>query len=176
MTDGCVQFNRHSWHFILVNLVFPHYLIDWNDKPRMVNLCPYMRHVLASVFLVAFLVPWRKLPDRVHDYTWAVQAEVIFLFLVIFTSYLIDLGDSLSSEPSIPPFLTLVFYGFIGGNVIGILGGALVFGSMLLKEAIDDRPRKEKKYKEHRTRGLIKTYMASKHDKICPCVEFVEDD
>lgn len=166
--DGCVKFNKHSWHFILVNLVFPHYLLDWNNKVKKVNLCPYMRHVLAGLFLVAFVVPWRQLPDRVQDYAWVVQAQLIFLALVIMVSFFIDLAST-----GIHPFLESVAIGFVGGNILALIGGLFIFGCMAVKDVIDDRPRKERK--PNRTKGLIKTYMNSKHEKICPCVEFVED-
>lgn len=167
MTDGCVQFNKNSWHYKITHFIFPS--LFWHDG---VNLCPYMRAVVASILLLPFIYAWRKLPCRVQDYSWLIQAELIFFSLVLLASFLIDYVDPLAKNPNVfPPFLDLVAYGFIGGNIVGIVGGLFIFGVYSLTEYIKGRPKKE-----HKTRGLLKTYMESKHDKICPCVEFVDDD
>ena len=171
MTDGCVQFNVNSWHYKVTKTVFPDYATDWDNKPRKTSLCPYMRHVVVAMLLVAFVVPWRKLPYRIQDYAWLVQAESIFLILVVSTAYAMDFADEYIGNDRIIPFNDLVMYGFLGGNLVGVVGGLLIFGAYSLSEYIKGRPKKD-----HKTRGLLKTYMSAKHDKICPCVEFVDDD
>lgn len=168
MSDGCVQFSKNSWHFKLVNLVFPYYLIHYNGAIRQVNLCPYMRRVIAGILSVAFVVPWRKLPYRIQDNAWLVQAELIFFAIILIGAFTFDVVDTMNKDV-FPDFWTMVLIGFIGGNIVGVVGGLLMLGVTSLKDYIDGRPKKE-----HRTRGLIKTYMQSKHERICPCVEFEE--
>lgn len=171
MTDGCVQFNKNSWHYKATKFVFERRLVDYADRPRPINLCPYMRAVVFATALIPFIFMWRKLPYRVQEFGWLVQVECIFMFLVLAVSYGMNIADESAGNDKFPPFNDLVMYGFLGGNLVGIVGGALVFGVISLTEYIKGRPRKE-----HKTRGLVKTYMASKHDKICPCVEFVDND
>ncbi len=167
MTDGCVQFSKNSWHYKLVHLVFPSFF--WSET-NMVNLCPYMRRVIVSIFAVAFVVPWRKLPYRIQEYSWVAQGEVIFLTLVVMGAGLMDIADERVGNEKFPEFQVLVLYGFIGGNVIGLIGAGGIIGGFALSDYLKKRPKKD-----HKTRGLVKTYMQSKHDKICPCVEFNND-
>lgn len=169
--DGCVRFNRKSWHYKTANYVFPYTLEHYDGKPKGTNLCPYMRMVLFSTLAIPFMAMWNQLPDRVKDFAGYIQAELIFLALVIIVSFTLTVTDPLDDVIFFPPFSTLVFYGFIGGNVVGILGGGFLIGCVALGDYIKGRPKKE-----HRTAGLLKTYMNSKHEKICPCVEFVDDD
>ena len=167
MNDGCVQFNKNSWHYKLVHLVFPSFFWSASD---IVNLCPYMRRVVISVLAVAFVVPWRKLPDRIQEYAWVVQGELIFLAIIVIGAGLMDISDERAGNERLPEFQYLVIYGFIGGNLIGLFGAGLILGGYALSDYIKGRPKKD-----HKTRGLLKTYVQSKHDKICPCVEFTDD-
>lgn len=168
MTDGCVQFNKDSWHYKLVHFVFPSFF--WSET-SIVNLCPYMRRVIISVLSVIFVAGWRKLPDKIQDNAWFVQAELVFLTLVIIVAGGLDFMDTYKETDKLPVFWDMVAYGFLGGNLIGIVGGSALAGGYAIRDRIEARPKKD-----HRTRGLIKTYVSAKHDKICPCVEFVSND
>ncbi len=165
MKDGCVKFNKNSWHYKLVHFVFPSFF--WSAS-GIVNLCPYMRRVVISVLSVIFVAGWRKLPDRIQDFAWIAQGEVIFLSLVAIVAGVMDVADE-QAKQILPDYWTLVAIGFLAGNAIGLFGAGFIFGAFSLSDYIKKRPKKD-----HRTRGLVKTYMASKHDKICPCVEFVD--
>lgn len=166
MTDGCVQFSKNSWHYRIAHFVFPS--LFWSSG---INLCPYMRAVIASIIGIAFVYAWRKLPDRIQEYAWIAQGEVIFLTLVIITVGIMDLVDTFRGNDRLPAFLDMVAYGFLGGNAVGLAIVGCVAGAFVLKDYIEGRPKKD-----HRTRGLIKTYVKSKHDKICPCVEFEDNE
>jgi len=166
MTDGCVQFSKDSWHYKITHFVFP--ALFWS-RLGGINLCPYMRAVIASIFSLPFVYAWRKLPYRIQDNAWVVQAELVFLAIILMASAGLHFLDESGGSERIPPFWDLVGYGFLGGNLIGIIGGFGIAGAFALKDYIQGRPKKD-----HKTRGLIKTYMQSKHDKICPCVEFEE--
>jgi len=159
MTDGCVKFNKSSWHYRITNYVF------WIGSYKT-NLCPYMRMVIASIFLIPFIYGWRKLPDKIQDNAWIVQGELIFLSLIIIVAFIIDWNDNIQ-EDIFPPLAELIGYGFFGGNALGLIGLGMLISITTLQDYIHERPKKE-----HRTRGLIKTYMEAKHNKICPCVEF----
>ncbi len=166
MTDGCVQFSKDSWHYRITHFVFPS--LFWSLHG--INLCPYMRAVFASILSLPFVYAWRKLPERIQDNSWVVQAELVFLALIILVAGLMDFVDTNAGNEKIPPFWDLVGYGFLGGNLVGIIGAFAISGGFALRDYIQGRPKKD-----HKTRGLIKTYMQSKHDKICPCVEFEDD-
>lgn len=168
--DGCVKFNRSSWHYKVTNYVFPYAL---SHSYKKYNLCPYMRMVLVSVLAYPFMQIWNRLPYKLREFAWIFQAEFIFLFLVMVASFVIDYGDSTYDVQSMPPFWEMVAYGFLGGNIIGIVGGLVLFGSYALSDYIRGRPKKAKR--EHKTTGLFKAYVHSKHNKICPCVEFVDE-
>jgi len=166
MNDGCVQFSKNSWHYKLTHYVFP--ALFWSD--RGINLCPYMRAVVASILSVVFVAGWRKLPDRIQEFAWVAQGEVIFLALVVIFAGFLDFMDTYKETDKLPEFLDLVAIGFFGGNVIGLFIAGCILGAFALKDYIEGRPKTD-----HKTRGLIKTYVQSKHDKICPCVEFEEE-
>jgi len=167
MTDGCVKFNKNSWHYKTTNYVFTRRLEEWDGRNRKISLCPYMRAVVFATALIPFIFMWRKLPYSIQNYAWLVQVECIFMFLVLVVAHGLNFADEVAGNDKFPPFLDMVGYGFIGGNIIGMIGGALIFGGVSLSDYIKARPRKE-----HRTRGLVKTYFEAKHNKICPCVEF----
>jgi len=168
--DSCLKFNKNSWHYKVTNYVFPYTLTHSYKK---YNLCPYMRMVLVSVIAYPFMVIWNRLPYQVRDQAWVFQAEFIFLFCVMIAAFLIDYGDSNSGEVQVfPPFWELVGYGFLGGNAFGIVGGLVIFGGYALSDYLKHR---HKKTTIHKTTGLFKAYVEAKHNKICPCVEFVED-
>jgi len=168
--DGCIKFNKNSWHYKVTNYVFPYALTRRYQK---YSLCPYMRMVLVSVMAFPFMQIWNRLPYQIRDQAWIFQAEFVFLFLVMVASFLIDYGDSQYETQVFPPFWELVGYGFLGGNLIGIGGGLVIFGSYALIEYIKDRPKTKR---THKTTGLFKAYVHAKHNKICPCVEFVDED
>jgi len=167
MTDGCVQFNKNSWHYKLVHFVFPAFF--WSETGR-VNLCPYMRRVVISVLAVIFVAGWRKLPDGIQEYGWVAQGEVIFLAIIVIVAGFMDIADERVGNEKLPEFLDMVAIGFLGGNIIGLLITVTALGGFALSDYIKKRPKTD-----HKTRGLIKTYVESKHNKICPCVEFNDD-
>ncbi len=167
MTDGCVQFNINSWHYKLVHFVFPAFF--WSES-GMVNLCPYMRRVVISAFAVIFVAGWRKLPDRIQEFAWIAQGEVIFLAIIVMVAGVMDISDERIGNERLPIFQDMVLIGFIGGNVIGLVITVGVLTGFAIVDYIKKRPKKD-----HKTRGLVKTYVQSKHDKICPCVEFEDD-
>ena len=164
MTDGCVQFSKDSWHYKITHFVFPS--LFWSVVG--INLCPYMRAVIASIFSLPFVYAWRKLPARIQDQAWVVQAELVFLALVIMVAGIMVFIADYKGNGDLN-FWEIVGYGFLGGNAVGLVIVGCMFGVLALKDYIQGRPKKD-----HRTRGLIKTYMQAKHDKICPCVEFEE--
>ncbi len=167
MPDGCVQFSKNSWHYKLVHFVFPSFF--WSET-NMVNLCPYMRRVIISIVSVIFVAGWRKLPYRIQEYGWVAQGEVIFLSIIVIMAGVLDFMDTYKETDKLPIFQDMVLIGFIGGNIVGLVITGGVLGGFALSDYIKKRPKKD-----HKTRGLVKTYMQSKHDKICPCVEFNND-
>lgn len=166
--DGCVKLKRNSWHYKVTDYVFPYML----DSPyKSFNLCPYLRMVIAAAFSYPFMLVWNKFPYGVKKHAGLFQAEFIFLFSVVGMAILLDFVDTFEETEALPPVLDMIAIGFFGGNLVGIGGGLIIYGFIKLIDYLKHRPKTE-----HRTTGLLKAYVHAKHNKICPCVEFVDDE
>ncbi len=183
-TDSCVKFSRHSWHYRLLWFTFGKYYLQdldhvleldednksyrktvWVDKH--ISLCPYMRRVIYAILLLPGMAIWRKLPYSITVFKDLIHVELIFAALCLVAHVMINLNTDWVEAGGGWAWII----GFFGGNALGLLGFGLIMAGDRIKDRIKARP---KKYKEHRTSGLIKTYVKSKHHKICPCVEFVD--
>lgn len=160
--DGCVRFSKSSWHYYILNIVFPEYLA-WGR----LNLCPYLRHTFVAIPLFPLILVWNRLPYQITDHKDIARGIGIYFIIITFVSILLDASYD-------EPFWLFFVLGFFGGLGLAVAFFGMVMGIVGLKDYIDDRIDRE--YKEHKTRGLIKTYFKSKHEKICPCVKFVEDE
>ena len=183
-TDSCVKFSRHSWHYRLLWFIFGKYYLQdvvseaaldeknkmyyktvWKDKH--ISLCPYMRRVVYAILLLPGMAIWKKLPYSVTQFKDLIHIELIFATLCLFAHILINLNPDWVEAGAGWAWII----GFLGGNALGLLA----FGVIMLGDRMRDRIRnRPKKYKDHKTTGLIKTYVKAKHHKICPCVEFVD--
>lgn len=167
-TDGCVKFNRSSWHYRVTNYVFPYVL---TQKHKTFNLCPYLRMVIAATFSIPFMVIWNQFPERVRDQAVIFQVEFGFLFLVMIFAFGLDIMDEFKETNALPPWLDMIAIGFFGGNFFGIVGVLSILGVTHLIDYIKDRDKPK-----HKSVGLFKAYVNAKHDKICPCVEFEDEE
>jgi len=175
-TDSCVKFSRNAWHSRLLLYVLGKgyfFWFNWNeekksyeDEPKHINLCPYVRLVFASLVLFPFLVVWRHLPEYIQDNPDIARALIIWaiICLVIHVA-VVSYDDELW-------YVGLVIY--FGGISVVLLSVGLILGVGELIDRIKARRRKAP-IKEHKTVGLLKSYAHAKHEKICPCVEFVEE-
>lgn len=180
--NACVRFSRNSWHRRLVGYVWGNKYLQYVDfttklddagvastkkemRDKYISLCPYIRRVILGSMVFPFMAIWKSLPETIRYYKDLIHVEIIYAFLCLTAHILINLRPEwveAGAGWALP-------IGFFGGNALGILGFFAIAGVMRIKDHIDNRPQKE-----HRTRGLVKEYMEAKHNKICPCVEFVD--
>lgn len=164
INDGCIKFSKNSWHVKVVDYVFPDAF--WGR----LNLCPYLRMVVAATFSYPFMLVWNRFPHRLRKHAGLFQMEFVFFFMVVGVAFLFDIVDSTQETQQLPPFLEMVVIGFFGGNAVGIVGGLILFGIWRLVDYLKGRPKNQ-----NSTIGLVKAYMHAKHSKICPCLEFVDN-
>ncbi len=126
-----------------------------------------MRRVVYALLLLPGMAIWRKLPYSVTQFKDLIHIELIFATLCLFAHILINLNPDWVEAGAGWAWII----GFIGGNLLGLMAFGIIAGGDRIREKIRARP---KKYREHKTSGLIKTYVKSKHHKVCPCVEFVD--
>lgn len=178
-TDGCVKFRKSSWHYKLVSYVTasrynPQYnYLQWADgEPKRINLCPYVRMVIACSVLLPFMMLWRSFPDEIKDHSDIAKALVIWAFICFGVQSLLWTVEYFDSEWVPPPWWLMLVVYFAG------IGAALgVFGLVVAGEAINNRLKQRRRDKKsRRATSLISSYLEAKHNKICPCVEFEEDE
>ena len=188
--DTCVKFSRNSWHRKLHDIVYGKHELQqldnelkldednnayrdyfWVDK--QINLCPYMRRIVWACVLFPFLLVWRHLPTNWKYHKTEARAIVVFAILCTIAHVLLAYGAGIWYAGLI---------GFFGG--MGIAFG--VWGLMILCEKIEwkltekrFKEIKEGKIKKTKNKkfiniGLISAYLHAKHEKICPCIEFVD--
>lgn len=177
--DTCVKLKKNSWHRKLHDMVYGvrklqvyhtelkldkdnNAYYDHSFKDKEINLCPYMRRIVWACVLFPFLIIWRKLPESWQWHKEEAQAISIYVVLCTIAHILINLEWD-------------VWY----AGLLGVFGGlGIAFGGwglILLSDRV-----KEKMYyrgsKSFPSGSLLKEYFRSKHEKICPCIEFVEDE
>ena len=175
--DGCVRFKKSSWHYKLVSFVTasrynPKYnYLQWGDgEPRNINLCPYVRMVIACCVMLPFMLLWRGLPDEIRDHSDIAKALVIWAFICLGVQTLLWVVEFADDQWIPPPWWTMIAVYFIG---IAVALG--VVGIVAVAERLHNKYKHREK-KTHRTRSLISSYFEAKHNKICPCVEFEDEE
>jgi len=201
-----IVFNTSAWHYKLVMYVFGKNFfteqdnvdleqyekdrtIVWTRKPKVVNFCPYCRGVLAAFWFIPFVYLWRKIPHKKRELT---HKEIIkrmnrrsFIVRLVCGGINIGLGIH-----------RILFFDGIFDLYVGILqigaGVFIIFMKNIFEfsapflermiKFIEKYWPKEKQTLEEeipekpKNPSLIKTYLATNHDKICPPVAFVDDN
>jgi len=167
-----ITFGKNTWHRRIVTWgMGRRYLehrkwdetgkqLGWEDNTH-INLCPYMRALLAVFLISPWIAFWKILPD----YCTFDHADESKIFLIIGSICAIihviatQLGAEWWHVPVWVLGMTIVVSAIIG----------TIFGLMTLGDWIKDRPRKTRKP------SIVREYMKAKHDKVCPCIEFSDD-
>ena len=153
--DDKIHFSMHSWHFRLVK---------YSKGVHYTSLCPYMRAVVMSFFMLPFKYAWNALPDFINDHEDWGRVVIGYAMCVAFISML----GSWASES---PFYAWMLVGLGGGYLLMIIVYGIYKACCAVGDWNDDRPRH---YTEHKTRGLMKEYVQAKHNKVCPSICFAE--
>lgn len=180
MTRGILKYSNKTWHYRLMIWTW-----CWSSYQKKVtlygaqdkipdNLCGYMRKLfLVTIPLAIPLFIWRKTPEFIQehkDITRVVITSVITInTLVHFLNFIITTNSSL--EP-FPWYTAWVVIGILWGIILGIIGAILGIGALwnFIKCKTDIKVDKPS------TMCLVEDYFEAKHDKICPRLEFVDDE
>jgi hypothetical protein len=150
------------------------YFFYLGDKkhPKQINLCPYFRAVIGTMIIFPFMYAWNNLPESIKDHkdllqftvTWFIVSMVINAILYIHSESFWWVGLAM-------------FFGMMG--FVGLcMGLKLLFEKISYKMYMRKRNKmKEKPLDPQKppVLSLVGEFIRSKHEKICPCVEFVDD-
>jgi hypothetical protein len=180
--NGCLKFNRNSWHFRIVTFIFGKYWFSsfdyrtHNEKGFDTSLCSYFWTVVLCTFLFPFKFVWNKIPNKITDHEdtckavllWALASAGLHYFLI----YQISIKE-INSDMWYFGFV--LFFGGIGVALGGIGIIALIFK---LNDKVDKYVKK--KAEEENTvkiskPSLLVEFLKAKKNKVCPCIKFVDE-
>jgi len=168
-----ITFGKNPWHRRIITWGLGREYLQWREwdadsgkykwKDERINLCPYMRALLCVFLISPWIAFWKILPKYcTYDHEDETKA---FLIIGSIFSTLHVIG---TQYWGFEWWWVLAFVGAVSVIVTVLIGLAL--GLMVLKERWDDRP-----ITQHKP-SLLKEYVKAKHDRVCPCIEFVEDE
>ena len=170
--DSCLKFGK-GWHYKLVQYVWGRsYFNSWGDPkyPRRISLCTYFWSVVLSIFIYPVSIIWHTRVVQNHEDLS--KAIGIWILISTFIQFFIVVLAGLSEWWWIG---LAIFFGGIGA-------GAGVAGAIIGIENLYNRIKcyRRKKYGEFvrkpRKPSLIKEFIKAKKNKVCPCIEFVDED
>lgn len=141
------------------------------------SLCPYMRKLLFTIPYSPFLYVWRKMPEPIHEFK---DLAIIAIAISFVVHGLVHLSNTMAiiggNEPM--PWWTgwaIIFGGALTIATLVIVGLLIIKG---LSKGFDyiKCKRGDVEIKKPSTMCLVEDFIEAKHDKICPMIEFVDDD
>ena len=142
----------------------------YKSIPKVVNLCPYMRAVIAAVTLFPFAIIAKRIPkrkERPFDIKKSRRNMKIAKIVVIGVFAVWGTINLLQGDYWIAAFQ----YGAASFQ----WWGKYLF-EYIAKRAAKREKKKEDTPKLSRNPSLISTYLHSHHSKICPPIAFVDDN
>ena len=143
----------------------------YKTKPKIVNLCPYCRAVLAGLFMLPLVWVSRKVPrkqkePKPFDYKKSQRNLKIMkisavVFITLFGIHQIIMGNY--------PMALFQF----------AIASFQIWGYRVVKKIAKWRSKKIKPTppsKPPKDPSLMWTYLSAQHDKICPPIAFVDEN
>ena len=174
--DSCVKFSKNSWHYKLMFYIHgKHYFFYQGNKkyPKPINLCPYFRTVVGTMIIFPFVFALNSMPEPVKEH----RDGLIGIIAWFFVSVIINIVSFIRSE-------SLWWIGlavFFGG--VGLVASMIVLKLLLEKLSYKLYIRKRNKMRQNPlgsqkppVLSLVGEFIRSKHEKICPCIEFVDEE
>ena len=181
MSDECsLDCDTNSWHYKTIEKTWKNY--HYTPVPR--NFCPYMRKLVLSIFALPFVLLWRQMPQAIQNY------EEIFLTLFIYgilvhtvygLMFVLSGGiyyERIMEDGKIIDEIAREFqwwwgtaFYFASIAVVSAVIGAVI----LVCNWLDERKRKRREQgtlNSNQSINLFKSYIHSKHNKICPHMNF----
>ncbi len=175
-----LTYSKNAWHYRLVNWVFPWFFeTSYGCGESKTNLCPYVRAILASLILAPWVVIWRALPDVIKTHPNIGRGVIIYFFLSHGVAYL--LNHALVTVDNKPEIWWLGWGIFFGGIITAlVIIGLVVIGSTMVDKINDRRTEYRrnhpKDYTKDSTIRLVADYVEAKHENICPCIVFKDEN
>lgn len=163
--DSCLKLSKGSWHYkMLLCLKGQYYFYHYQGEQKRLSLCKYFWTVVIGVFQYPFTLMWRSLPLSIQDHDEAGQAIGIWLAICTVVQIVFMLVDPSWWWVGFTVFF--VGLGFVGA-VVGILA--------LFEFLMDKHYQRSIKKRLARKPSLFKEFIKAKKNKVCPCIEFVDE-
>ena len=142
----------------------------YKSIPKVVNLCPYLRAVVAACILFPFAIIAKRIPKRKEKpfdikksrrNMKIVKIVVIGIFAVWGTQHLLDENY----------WMALFQY-----SVASFQWWGKYLFEYIAKRAAKREKKKDDSSKLSKNPSLISTYLHTHHNKICPPIAFVDDN
>lgn len=183
--ESSMKCDVNTWHYKLIFFVFQHY--HWTPVPR--NFCPYMRKLVVSATVLPLVLLWRKLPESIRNYQ-DIAITLFSYFVIVHTVYalifVLSGGIYMEREWEDGSIInetakqlewwwgTAFYLGSIA--VVGAIIGLVI----IICDYLDERKRKQREQgvynSKNKSVSLFKSYIHSKHNKICPVMEFYDSN
>ena len=183
MAKGILRYSNKTWHykFMLWVWAWSSYSPAYKNGtyaykiPR--SLCPYMRKLVFGIPLAPFLYVWRKMPDAVQDAKdLAIVVVVISIIIhtIVFLADIIRVSAGMESMPWYTGWAVIFIGTFVITSLILICIGIIKVFSKTFDYIKCKRGDTE--IKKPTTMCLVEDFLEAKHDKICPMIEFYDED
>jgi len=150
------------------------YFFHHGDKkyPKQINLCPYFRAVIGTMIIFPFMFAWKNMPESIRDHRDGMVGILVWLLI----SVIINIFFFSRSESFWWLGLAVFFSGL--GVVASMIALKLLFEKISYKMYMRRRNKMRKKPLDSNkppVLSLVGEFIRSKHEKICPCIEFVDE-
>ena len=170
--DSCLKFGK-GWHYKLVQYVWGRsYFNSWGDPkyPRRISLCTYFWSVVLSTFMYPVSIVWHT--RIVHNHEDLSKAIGIWILISTFVQIIIVVLAGLSEWWWIG---LAIFFGGIGAGA-GVAGAIIGIENLYNRIKYYRRQRYKEVVRKPRKPSLIKEFIKAKKNKVCPCIEFIDED
>jgi len=178
--EPSIKCDQNSWHYRLIHETWKNE--HFTPVPR--NFCPYMRKLIASMFLFPLILVWRKMPESVqyHEdlvktlFVYGLIVHVFYGLMYLFSGgvyYEREFEDGVMVSEIVHQmewWWGTAFYLLSIGAVGGVIGLFIIIADW--NDRRKERLREQGKYKKNQTVNIFKQYIHAKHSKICPRMEF----
>ena len=173
--DSCIKFRKNSWHYKLMLYIHgKNYFFYHGDKnyPKPINLCPYFRTVVGTMIIFPFIFAWNNLPESVKNHKDMLFFTIGWFLFSIFINVILYLHNQSSWWVGLALFFGMM--GFIGFCMTMKLLVEKISYKMYMRKRNRIRERPMDSIKPP-VLSLVGEFIKSKHEKICPCIEFVDE-
>lgn len=182
--NGCLKFNKNSWHFRLVRFVFGKHFFSgrkydhgkWIEQGFDTSLCEYFWTVVLCSLIFPFKGFWEILPYGVKQHEDIIKVLLIWLIIsAIVHAFVVFKGIG------VPEFqvwyLGIVIY--FGGIGVALGGIGILTVIFKMNDAVDEYVKKkaeEKNTVKIPKPSLLVEFLKAKKNKVCPCIKFVDEE